>query len=140
MTVRELTYQVSFNTPAFLGNAEQQAQWRTPPFKAMLRQWWRVVKAPSVLYDHHRLLAAENDLFGSALDGEGSSRSKVRLRLSGWDAGTLAELPRMATHEHPEVRDKQTGKLRPIGTDVYLGFGPLTTHGLRAALGEVTDS
>ena len=45
MTMRELTYQVSFNTPAFLGNAEQQAQWRTPPFKAMLRQWWRMVKA-----------------------------------------------------------------------------------------------
>ncbi|NBY27683.1 MAG: hypothetical protein EBQ71_11845 [Betaproteobacteria bacterium] len=45
MTMRELTHQVSFNTPAFLGNAEQQDQWRTPPLKAMLRQWWRMVKA-----------------------------------------------------------------------------------------------
>ncbi len=45
MTMRELTYQVSFNTPAFLGNAEQQDQWRTPTFKAMQRQWWRMVKA-----------------------------------------------------------------------------------------------
>ena len=45
MTMRELTYQVSFNTPTFLGNAEQQDQWRTPTFKAMLRQWWRMVKA-----------------------------------------------------------------------------------------------
>jgi CRISPR-associated protein Cmr1 len=52
MRTTVLTYQVSFNTPAFLGNAEQQAQWRTPPFKAMLRQWWRVVKAPDVGYDH----------------------------------------------------------------------------------------
>lgn len=48
MRMTTLTYQVSFNTPAFLGNAEQQAQWRTPPFKALLRQWWRVVKAPEV--------------------------------------------------------------------------------------------
>lgn len=45
MSMRELTYQVSFNTPAFLGNAEQQDQWRTPPFKPMLRQSWRRVRA-----------------------------------------------------------------------------------------------
>ena len=134
MTMRELTYQVSFNTPAFLGNAEQQAQWRTPPFKALLRQWWRVVKAPAVGYDHKQLLAAENALFGSALDGEGSSRSQVRLRLSAWDAGALAELPRMATHQHPEVKDSRTGQLRSIGTSVYLGFGPVTTTGNRTAI------
>ena len=35
-------YRLSFFTPAFLGNANQQAQWRTPPLKALLRQWWRV--------------------------------------------------------------------------------------------------
>jgi len=38
MTLRELSYQLSFNTPAFLGNAEQQAQWRTPLFKALLKR------------------------------------------------------------------------------------------------------
>ena len=32
------TFQVKFLTPAFLGNAEQDGQWRTPPFKALLRQ------------------------------------------------------------------------------------------------------
>ncbi len=31
--MQELSYTVSFTTPAFLGNAEQQAQWRTPPFR-----------------------------------------------------------------------------------------------------------
>ncbi len=134
MTMRELTYQVSFNTPAFLGNAEQQAQWRTPPFKALLRQWWRVVKAPDVGYDHRALLKLENELFGSAGDDEGGGRSKVQLRLSGWDVGALTELPRMATHQHPEVKDKQTGQLRPIGTSVYLGFGPVTTTANRNAI------
>ncbi len=139
MTMRELTYQVSFNTPAFLGNAEQQAQWRTPPFKALLRQWWRVVKAPDVGYDHHKLLQLENALFGSAADDSGdghgkSGRSKVQLRLSAWDAGTLTDLPQMVTHQHTEVKNRQTGQLVPVGTAVYLGFGPVTTHSIRNAI------
>jgi hypothetical protein len=46
MTMREFKYQVSFNALAFLGSAEQQAEWHTPPIKALLRRWWRVVKAP----------------------------------------------------------------------------------------------
>jgi CRISPR-associated protein Cmr1 len=134
MTMRELTYQVSFNTPAFLGNAEQQAQWRTPPFKALLRQWWRVVKAPDVGYEHHKLLQLENSLFGSAGDDTGGGRSKVQLRLSAWDSGGLISLPQMATHQHPEVKNRQTGQLVAVGTAVYLGFGPVTTHGNRNAI------
>ena len=133
MTMRELTYQVSFNTPAFLGNAEQQAQWRTPPFKALLRQWWRIVKAPSVGYDHKRLLVAENYVFGSALDGKGSSRSKVQLRLSAWDEGAMSALQPMARHPHPEVKDRDRKPL-DIGTAVYLGFGPVTLQGIRKAI------
>jgi hypothetical protein len=35
--VKKLEYTVRFTTPAFLGNAEQAGQWRTPPFKAMIR-------------------------------------------------------------------------------------------------------
>lgn len=133
MAMHELTYQVSFNTPAFLGNAEQQAQWRTPPFKALLRQWWRVVKAPSVGYDHKRLLVVENALFGSALDGEGSSRSKVQLRLSAWDEGAMSALQSMARHPHPEVKDRDRKPI-DIGTAVYLGFGPVTLQGMRKAI------
>jgi len=41
--MKVLRYKVEFLCPAFLGNAEQNGQWRTPPFKALLRQWWRVV-------------------------------------------------------------------------------------------------
>ena len=36
--MQEMSYEVKFLTPAFLGNAEQSGQWRTPPFKALLRQ------------------------------------------------------------------------------------------------------
>ncbi len=133
MTMRELTYQVSFNTPAFLGNAEQQAQWRTPPFKALLRQWWRVVKAPDVGYAHAKLLKLENELFGSAGDDSGGGRSKVQLRLSGWDEGAMASLPHMANHTHSEVK-RQDGTTQPVGTAVYLGFGPVTLQSIRKAI------
>jgi hypothetical protein len=37
--------QIQFHTPAFLGDANQSGRWRTPPFKAQLRQWWRVAYA-----------------------------------------------------------------------------------------------
>ncbi|MGQ0658983.1 MAG: hypothetical protein ACT4NU_13010 [Chromatiales bacterium] len=40
--MRKLEYQVTFTIPAFLGNAGQQAQWRTPPFRTLLWRWWRV--------------------------------------------------------------------------------------------------
>lgn len=119
MSMRELTYQVSFNTPAFLGNAEQQAQWRTPPFKALLRQWWRVVQAPDVDYDHRALLKLENELFGSAGDNDSGGRSKVQLRLSGWDAGTLSHVPNGEMVGHDEVPSKQ------VGANLYLGYGPI---------------
>ena len=119
MTV--LDYKVSFATPAFLGNANQQAQWRTPPFKALIRQWWRVVRAPQVRFNVAALRTAETALFGAASDDGAvtSHRSLLRLRLSGWDEGKLASWPVNEPKEtHPEVG-------RPIGTELYLGFGPL---------------
>ena len=40
--MQTMKYEAHFLTSVFLGNAEQSGQWRTPPFKALLRQWWRV--------------------------------------------------------------------------------------------------
>jgi len=135
MTMSTLTYQVSFNTPAFLGNAEQQAQWRTPPFKALLRQWWRVVKAPDVGYDHHELLRRENALFGSAgasdADSTGGGRSKVQLRLSGWDAGSIQvgkDSVELKYVDHDEVDPRTFSPYKgekKVRADVYLGYGPI---------------
>ena len=124
MTMRTLTYQVSFNTPAFLGNAEQQAQWRTPPFKALLRQWWRVVKAPQLKppFNVDELRTAENALFGAASDdgAEKSHRSLVRLRLKHWEDGQLGN----EKWPHREMRNIQVGQGQ-VRADVYLGFGPI---------------
>lgn len=122
--MKRLEYQVSFTTPAFLGNAEQNGQWRTPPFKALLRQWWRVVKAPQVRFNVDALRSAENDLFGTASDnGEVKShRSLVRFRLSHWDDGKMTQWPANEPSEfHREVGESG----RKVGTDLYLGFGPL---------------
>jgi len=119
--MKRLEYTVRFNTPAFLGNAEQSGQWRTPPFKALLRQWWRVVKAKEVDYDHTRLRAEEMHLFGAASDSgsEKSHRSLVLLRLSSWDEGTLSEVGRGEMVAHREVPRGQ------VGANLYLGYGPI---------------
>ncbi len=114
-------YQLRFQTPAFLGNAKQSAQWRTPPIKALLRQWWRVVLAQKVGFDADRLRETEHDLFGVAADGGDSHQSQVRLRLSHWNEGKLKDWPSHGTVRHPEVPN-------PVGSDLYLGFGPLTNN------------
>ena len=82
-------YRLSLTTPAFLGNASQQAQWRTPPIKALLRQWWRVAEL-GVSLDRRR--QRESQLLGTAADVEGELRqSLVRIRLGLWSEGKLKD-------------------------------------------------
>lgn len=132
--MKTLEYKIGFATPAFLGNAEQQAQWRTPPFKALLREWWRIARAKDFAYDPTRLLDAEKRLFGAAgEEGKPWGRSRVQLRLTPWDMGDLDKIPEMAKHLHPEVKDKQGQPIR-VATAVYLGFGPVTLQGSRKAI------
>ncbi|AGX86919.1 RAMP superfamily CRISPR-associated protein [Candidatus Symbiobacter mobilis] len=133
MTMCTVDLGVSFTTPAFLGNSKQEAQWRTPPFKALLRQWWRIVHAPKVGYDVDRLREDENRLFGYAGD-ESGGKSLVRMRLSGWEEGKQRALPKMTPVQHPEVKDRNTKQAIPIPPSVYLGFGPVTTQGNRPAI------
>lgn len=128
MSMQKMVYQVSFLTPAFLGNAEQNGQWRTPPFKALLRHWWRVVVAQEYGYDFAKMRQAEGGLFGHAWlkDGEGkpwASRSKVRLRLDSWEAGALTTESWPSEEFKPVVTTRDSkGRVR---SDVYLGYGPV---------------
>jgi len=121
-------YGLSFTTPAFLGNAQQQAQWRTPPIKALLRQWWRVL-AWQEMGDVERLRKQEGLWFGVAADEDGESRqSQVRIRLStAWSEGKVAEWPKTQPLTHPNVKV-------PVQADLYLGFGPITTRSRRTAI------
>ncbi len=124
-------YTLRFNTPAFLGNANQSGQWRTPPIKALLRQWWRVAYAaqhPGAV-PVNALRAAEGRLFGMASDDDGSASGKslVRIRLDDWSAGKLKSwdgLEQRKVH-HPET--ERVGY--QVGPHAYLGFGPLDGRG-----------
>lgn len=118
-----LTYTVRFVTPAFLGNAEQQGQWRTPPFKALLRQWWRVAAAKDHGYNHERLREAEGKLFGNAWIENNFCKSKVRLRLDRWDEGKLSSngWPGGSIEKVVTTRD---GKGQ-VSADIYMGYGPV---------------
>lgn len=123
------SYTVRFLTPAFLGDAEQNGAWRTPPFKALLRQWWRVAMAAECRFNVDELRAREAKLFGSTSGGTGN-KSLIRMRLDRWDEGKLKSwdgLDRQGV-EHPEVKDRQ-GVAKRIGAHLYLGFGPLEFRG-----------
>ena len=120
-----LRYEVKFLTPAFLGNAEQAGQWRTPPFKALLRQWWRVAVAKEFDYVWKPMRIAEGQIFGHAYGNDKPNdparASRVRLRLEpAWNKGT-----RKAWSEQFErVTTTRNGK-GGVPSDLYAGYGPI---------------
>jgi CRISPR-associated protein Cmr1 len=127
--MRKEIFDISFVTPTFLGDAEQKGRWRTPPFKAQLRQWWRVAYAAShgfrvSVADMRR---EEGLLFGNAWLTNAFAKSRVRLRLDRWEEGKLRSwqgLEQSAVF-HPEV---QRTHFR-VGPHAYLAYGPLDGRG-----------
>jgi len=120
---RQRTYRVRFVTPAFLGGADQSAQWRVPPFKALIRQWWRLVwwrsqRAPSIT----DLRDQESHWFGSSAEKE-TGASRFRLQLNDWRGKTLNRQQfqqiQFGTVFHAEVGKK-------VSASLYLGYGPVT--------------
>lgn len=107
---------VRFITPAFLGNAEQAGQWRTPPFKALLRQWWRVAVAQEMNFDTKAMREREGKIFGTAADNKESRKSQVRLRFSHWNPGTLSHVP--------DIGQVSTGRMS-VPAALYSGYGPV---------------
>lgn len=103
-------YQLELVTPAFLGGADQSAQWRTAGIKALIRQWWRVVwtaENPNKTVNDMR--AAEAVRFGSVQDGL-NQKAQIQIRFDEEPknvASTVEGLPR-----------DQNQSLQ------YLGFGP----------------
>lgn len=131
-------YTIRFHTPAFLGNAEQSGQWRTPPFKAQLRQWWRVAYAASLGFtpDVARMREEEGRLLGHAWlendrndqgDNVAARKSQVRIRLGEWRPGELKSWDGLEQGriDHPEA-EKSGYK---VGPHAYLGYGPLDGRG-----------
>ena len=127
--MQTLKYEVRFLTPAFLGNAEQSGQWRTPPFKALLRQWWRVVWAAKHGYPEEtsEMRREEGRLFGNAWLADQFQKSAVRIRLSHWNVGKARSWSGLEqpTVYHPEVQRTR----HRVGPHAYLAYGPLDGRG-----------
>lgn len=125
------TLALQLNSPAFLGDAAQSGTWRTPPIKALLREWWRIASARSFSYDHKTMREAEGLLFGNAWlepDERQQSRfckSEVRIALTHWHEGKPGWDFKEAKVTHPEVKDRNTGQTKQVGSQLYLGYGPL---------------
>lgn len=130
----ELEYTLSFNTPAFLGNALQQAQWRTPPIKALIRQWWRVVQKVRTDAEHRhvdqaRMRHQEGLLFGNAWlkDKDDKTalhcKSRLLLRLAPQLKGDLS------TEKWPADFDTvATSREARLRADLYTGYGPVLSE------------
>jgi CRISPR-associated protein Cmr1 len=139
MQLRQL--QIQFHTPAFLGDATQSGRWRTPPFKAQLRQWWRVAYAAQQQFavNVREMRDIEGRLFGHAwLENDNFERdgkrvattarkSEVRLRLNHWSEGELKNWDRLEARTvfHPEAEKV----FNQVGPHAYLGYGPLDGRG-----------
>jgi len=123
----KLTYKLKLASPAFLGDAAQQGAWRTPPLKALIREWWRIAVAPGE-YDHRHIKEREKALFGTAADEVGgkNQKSQIRLALAHWNKGCCDAWSAGENRvTRPEVKDRNAGRPRPVGNELYLGFGLL---------------
>lgn len=115
--MKTLSYTICLLTPAFLGDAKQEARWRTPPFKALLRQWWRVAFAHehNFEFDLAEMRYTEGRLFGHAWlsddhDERGgrvtARKSKIRIRLevpgnpagNAWSTGSQSGVDPLPTN------------------------------------------
>lgn len=111
--MEKLTFDIEFLSPAFLGGADQEAELRSPPFKNLLRQWWRVANSQLSAED---LRTDEGKLFGTVLGDNSAQASQVRLVLEKGEPFTISsKMPQIGTVEHP------------IDRRLYLGYGPIMT-------------
>ncbi len=118
-------YTLRFLTPAFLGGADQSGQWRTPPIKHLLREWWRVAwAAQNDPAQWPRMREVEGRLLGHAwLENDRNEKgelvrarkSEVILRVRPWAAGKMMKIP----------KTRPAGQGRAAASALYLGYGPV---------------
>ena len=120
---KEIVLHCETVTPLFLGNARQDAEWRSAPFKALLRYWWRVTQHDQT--NAKTLLREESNLFGSAgeKEGEDAGKSFVNVRVFSEAKPIVDRFKRnLKNISHPET--KQT-EVKPL---LYLaGMGLMST-------------
>lgn len=116
--VEKMNIIVEFLTPTFLGGADQQGELRGPPFKNLMRQWWRVVNGN---LSENELRCREGMLFGTVLGDGDSTASKVRISIVPSQELKLTDAPfQFGKTKHPEVKGGMA-----IENSLYLGYGPI---------------
>jgi CRISPR-associated protein Cmr1 len=128
--IEERNIALRFLTPAFLGDASGASELRSPPFKALLRQWWRVAWTNGGKPDPEAMREEEGRLFGHAWlqhpDEKGrpktwAMKSQVQVCVPNWHSGDMKRWENDPAVHHPEVGDSG----RNVGAHLYLGYGPL---------------
>jgi len=112
---KAVEFQCEVVTPMFLGGANQEAEWRAAPFKAMLRYWWRVTKHGVAVQT--ALATEEGRLFGRAGDKDDSGKSLVGVFVQSNVNAVKDNLPECPVLVHPECIDLQknpTGEVKPL--------------------------
>lgn len=129
-TSQSVTIRMRFVTPAFLGGADQSAELRAAPFKALLRQCWRIARAKDLNFDYDKLRTEEGLLFGHAWlatqakaqdERQRTWHMKSPLTISVNPVGSLPLLG--AWPQDPRIRHYEVNF--PVGAHLYLGYGPL---------------
>lgn len=108
-------------TPMFLGNANQNAEWRAEPFKSLMRYWWRVAFG-SRKSDWEDLLSSESALFGSAGSDDGKGgKSGIVVRIVS-QSTPIGDLPK----EFPDINHPEAMK---VGAMAYLAGQGIIRNG-----------
>ena len=115
-----LDVQCEIITPMFLGNANQDAELRSAPFKGLLRYWWRVAQGRQYA-DYEGLLKAENRIFGSADDKGGKSRVTLSVEPVSDLKTTQKGFGFIEDVRHPEC-EKTNGKTNPLNYLAGMGL------------------
>ena len=113
-------------TPMFLGNAQQEAELRSAPFKGLLRYWWRVARGQRY-EEYGDMLAEENRIFGSADEGSGKSRVSVSVTPITKMAPSKEGFGHIDNVAHPEC-ERTNGRTNPLN---YLAGIGLIRNGIQ---------
>ncbi len=110
--LEEIKLDVEFLTPCFLGGADQNAELRSAPFKAALRQWWRILYGCEYLTPE-KLKTAEDSIFGST-----EISAQVRISVKG-----NISTSQSGFSNGKKIQVTSKGRSFPINIIDYLAYG-----------------
>lgn len=122
--IEEKSYEIEVITPMFLGGANpKSAELRVPPFKGMLRFWWRAINSHLVKNgDFSNLLENESKIFGDS-NKYGKSKVKISIESNEFNPDSFNPLP------HKDVKFKFSAI--PVGYIFKLNLiSPFEIHDL----------